>query len=262
MQKTKTTHDTTVFTLSHSSLGAIEKCRYSWYLKYVEKKRVEKDNDVTDFGNLCHEIAENYFGGGQDEIKRLFNLYNQKYILTQEYAAKLPLAFKRIEAFYNAKLANSSKVYHEKEFRIALSPYIDVTGKIDVLYRDEEENWCVVDYKTSKKTGDHTAQFAFYYYLISKVTGKTPKKLKFQGVYLCAGSGFEIDDFVKEEILEADSIEDAENRIGNGINTILALDVDDVSKWKPCPSVLCSWCEYQNCEPQVCKGNGKGKRIK
>jgi RecB family exonuclease len=260
-KKSKNTHDTTIFTLSHSSLETMSKCRRAWYLKYIQKLYVEKDNDVTDFGNLCHEICENYFGGGQIEIKRLFNLYNRKYILTPEYEAKLPLAFKRIEKFFDSNLANSSKVYHEKEFRIFVNSYIDVTGKIDVLYKDVNDEWVVVDYKTSKKMGDHTAQFSFYYYLISKITGKTPKKLKFQGVYLCAGSGEEIEDFVKEETLESDAIDDAENRVGNGINTILALGIDE-SKWKLCPNVLCSWCEYQNSEPQVCVGNGKGKRVK
>jgi hypothetical protein len=258
--KSKKTHETTTFTLSHSSLETMTKCPHQWYLKYVKQLYPEKDNDVTDFGNLCHEIAENYYGGGRLEIKRLYKEISPKYILTPEYAKKLPLAMKRLEVFYNEKLEKSPKVYHEKEFRFALDEYIDVTGKVDVMYKEEDGTWVVVDYKTSKKMGNYFDQFAFYYFLITRISGKIPDKLKFQGVYFCAGSGIELDDFVDEVILEKDAIEVAENRIGNGINTILHHNVDNIEKWKKKPSPLCSWCEYQNAG--ICEGNGKGKRVK
>ena len=262
-KKSKKTHDSTIFTFSTSSLDALEKCPYSWYLRYIDQNYPEVQEPVTDFGNLVHEVGENYFGGGQDELKRLVKQFEVKYILTPEFELKLPLALARIDAFYTAKLADSPKVFHEKEIRLALEGYedhIDVTGKIDVLYKDINE-WVIADYKSSKKFGDFTKQFAFYYYLASKINKNIPETFKFQSVYLCAGSGIEIKDFVKEIVLEKSDIEITESRIQFGIDKILKLGVDDVTKWKKCPSILCSWCKYQNSIPQICEGNGKGKRI-
>jgi hypothetical protein len=231
-KKLKKTHDTTIFSFSHSSLDVFSKCAFEWYLKYIELNYPEKNNPTTDFGNLCHEIGENYFGGGRAETKRLCKEY-----------VKMPLAMARIEKFFEAKLANSPKVFREKEFRLALNPYIDVTGKIDVLYKDDD-SWTVVDYKTSKKFGNYEKQFAFYYYLLSKYANKVPEKMKFQGVYLCAGNGTEIHDFVKETVLDKSCIELTEDRIEDCYNTILTKDIGDKSKWHKNPHILCDWCEY------------------
>jgi hypothetical protein len=255
-KKSKKTHETTIFTLSHSSLETMIKCPYSWYLKYVELNYPEKQNDVTDFGNLCHKIAENYYGGGLPELRRLYREYEKNYIISPEYKPKIGKAMQRLDVFYNAKLANSPKVYREKEFRIAIDPYIDVVGLVDVIYKDSNNEWVVVDYKSSKKFGNFFEQFAFYYYLISKVTGKTPDRFKFESVYFCAGNGFELKDFVKSYILEKEDIEISESRIQNGINTILKLDVDDKNKWKKKPSILCNWCDYK--KAGICEGDCSG----
>ena len=256
MAKLKKTHDTTTFTFSHSSLDTLSKCAFEWYLKYIELNYPEKNNPVTDFGNLCHEIGENYFGGGRDETKRLCKEYAPKYIITDEYRVKMPLAMARIEKFYEAKLAHSSKVFREKELRMALNPYVDITGKIDVLYKDEDESWTVVDYKTSKKFGDHEKQFAFYYYLLSKHANKVPEKMKFQGVYLCAGKGTEICDFVKNTVLDKSCMEITEDRIDFGMTTILTKDIFDKSKWQKNPTPLCNWCDYAKagiCDKGICE---------
>lgn len=242
-KKSKKSFDTTVFTLSHSSLEAQEKCPFQWYLRYIELLYPKKDNEAADFGSLCHLIAENYFGGGQEELKRLFTEFNENYILTPEYEAKIPLALSRIERFYDAYLSGASKIFREKEFRYAFDEYVDITGNIDVLYKND--NWVVVDYKTSKKKDkDHSLQFWFYYYLISKVTGKTPPSLTFQCVYLTAGTDKNVEDFVETTEFEADCIEMAESRIQAGINRILNRGADK-DNWKKNPNRLCDWCDYK-----------------
>lgn len=261
-RKSKKTHDTTIFTLSHSSLETMVKCQYAWYLKYIQNNYPEKNNEVTDFGNLCHEIAEKYGGGGPSEIKRLFNEIEHKYILSPEYALKLPKALERIEVFYNAMLANATKVHHEKEFRLAHNVYIDITGKVDVLYKTAEGEWIVVDYKTSKKFGNYLDQFAFYYYLITKTQGKCPPSIRFQSVYFCAGEGNEIKDFVKETVLEVSDMEITEQRIETGVNTILTNNVDDITKWKKKPCILCDWCEYGPVRGiGICEGRTKKENV-
>jgi predicted RecB family nuclease len=244
MKKSKKSFDTTVFTLSHSSLETQEGCAFKWYLRYIELNFPKRDNEAADFGSLCHLIAENYFGGGQQELTRLFYEYQEKFILTPKYEAKIPIALQRIERFYDAYLANSTKVYREKEFRYAYDEFIDVSGNIDVLYKMGDK-WVVADYKTNaEKKKDFSQQFWFYYYLISKVSGKVPKSLTFQCVYLIAGSDKKLEDFVVTEELFPDSIDMAEGRIEAGINRILLRGVDK-TKWKKNVTRLCDWCDYK-----------------
>jgi hypothetical protein len=250
--KSKKTHETTIFTLSHSSLELMAKCPRSWFLKYVEKNYPPKESDILDFGNLCHEMAEHYYGGGLPELRRLYKEIGKKYILSPEYKEKLPIAMKRLVRFFDAKLAKSSQVLREKEFHIALDPYIDITGKVDVLYKDEGGEWVVVDYKTSKKFSSIMEQFAFYYYLITKVSGKSPKKFKFEGVYFCAGSSDSVEDFVKPVVLEISDVDISINRIDNAVETILTLDVDNIEKWKKKVGPLCNYCDYK--KAGICDG--------
>lgn len=250
-KKSKKSHDTTVFTLSHSSLSTLNKCPREWYYRYIELLYPEVDKDASDFGSLCHEVAENYFGGGKPELKRLVRQFAKKYTITPYYRKKLTTAMLRLEAFYDARISMSSQVYREKEFKLAHDEYIDVVGKVDVLYKNAEGYWVVVDYKTSKRFDDFSTQFNFYYYLISKVTGKTPTKFYYESVYLCAGESNELKDYVKPGILEKDDLPLAENRLENGIYVILK-NGPEKERWKKKTSPLCPYCDYY--KAKICGG--------
>jgi len=263
-QKSKKSHDTTIFSFSHSSLETMAKCDRAFYYQYIEQLYPEEQpNYATQYGSFVHKIAENYFGGGEKELNRLYFEYKDEFTINAEYKAKLPLSLKRVQVFYDFYLKNSSLVLREKEYRYPLDKFIDVTGKIDLIFRDTEiSDIIVADYKTGKKFGNPFEQFAFYYSLLSKMKNKTPESLRFMGVYLCAGEGIEIHDFVKPVTLDKSDLEITESRIDNAIDKILTLGVDDIEKWKKKVGPLCSWCKYQqNIGDCICNGNGKGKRI-
>lgn len=243
MKKSKKSFDSTIFTLSHSSLETLEKCPFQWYLKYIELNYPEREAEAADFGSLCHEIAEHYGGEGPAEIKRLFREYHIKYQLTKTYQAKLPTAFRRIHAFVSQKLIHSPKVYREKDFRFPYSPFIDINGKIDVIYQDAQGELVIVDYKTNKDFKDHSKQFEFYYYMLSKLKKNLPKKIRFEAVYLSAGKSDLIEDFVVPQVLDEEAIEKAIKRIDSGLEMILDKGVEK-ENWEKKPQHLCNWCDY------------------
>jgi hypothetical protein len=248
------THETTTFTLSHSSMETMSKCLHSWYLKYIELNYPNVVNPVTAFGKFCHKIAEHYQGNGIEELRELYKKYKDDYVITDEYKAKFPKAMKRLAIYYDKVLSKSLvPIKREKGFRLGLDEYIDVTGFIDVMYKNPENEWVIVDYKTSKKFGNYFEQFAFYYYLLWKQTGKRPKKLKFEAMYFCANEGYELKNFVQYYTLEEKDIDFSDERINNCLDTIVKLGVTDKEKWKKRPGPLCPWCDYFIAG--ICEGN-------
>lgn len=252
MTKTKKTHDTTTFTLSHSSLSIIEQCPRKWYLRYIKGHYFDTPQPWSDFGLMAHEVGEKYRGEGIDRIKELARdaVKNRNLTIHDTYKHKVPVALKNIKRFYDKYLAKASKVSNEKEFRIDLTPYVDLVGLIDVLYKDEYGDWVVVDFKTSKSKSEHSRQLSLYYFLMSEITGKKPTTLKAQIVYLSLENLSEdIEEIVDEYVLDHDDIRACENRLQSGIDIIANCGCDD-SKWRKKPSTLCNYCifkEYNLC---------------
>lgn len=252
----KRTFDTTIFTLSHSSMSLIEKCPREWYLRYIAGHYLSIPQPWNDFGVLVHEVSELYKGEGKSKLIELAKsiIKEKKYDIPPKYLKKVPLALKNYKKFYDTYLANSPSVKKEKEFRTDLNPYIDLVGLVDILYKNSEGEWVIVDLKTSKNKGEHSNQLALYYFLMTLITGKKPKSIKAQIVYLSLDSeSTDIDDIVEEYVLDHEDLEVIEGRIHNSMNVILNCG-DDKKKWRKKPSALCNYCAYKDyglCDPDI-----------
>ena len=101
MSKTKKTHDTTTFTLSHSSLSIIEQCPRKWFLRYIKGYYFDTPQPWSDFGLMAHEVGEKYRGEGIDRIKELAKeaIKNKRLTIHDSYKHKVPVALRNIKRF-------------------------------------------------------------------------------------------------------------------------------------------------------------------
>ena len=245
----KRSHDTTLFTLSHSSMSLLEKCPREWYLRYVAKYYLSIPQPWNDFGVLIHEVSELYKGEGKERLIELA----KKLIKDNNYDIP-PMYLKKVKKFHDTYLSGAQSVKKEKEFRTDLNPYIDLVGLVDILYKNSAGEWIIVDLKTSKNKGEHSDQLSLYYFLMTLITGKKPKTIKAQIVYLSLDSeSTDLEDIVEEYILDYDDIECIERKIHKSMEVILNCGVDK-KKWRKKPSALCNYCAYKEyglCNPDV-----------
>lgn len=158
-------------TYSHSKLDVLRKCMLLFKYKYLDKLIEEKDKSATDFGEVCHYIAETYTGTGKSELLTLYKNKLKEFTLTEFYTNKMKLALTNIHVFYKNYLENSEIVEIKKEDNITvnLNEEIDLTGKIDLFIKYKSGKVKILDYKTSKaKNSNHTNQLSMYKFLINK----------------------------------------------------------------------------------------------
>lgn len=245
--KSKKSYDTTEFTLSFSSLETFEQCPRKWHLRYIQKIYPDIKQDHTDFGNFVHKIAEEYKGGGKKEIKSLVKEYKKFYEFDmKEYSGRFKLAMRNLCLFYKLYIKpKAKKQLTEKEIRFPLNEIFDLTGKIDLLYK-ENEGWVVNDYKTSKKKKDQSKQLAMYFFMLRSITKKHPDKIKARIIYLCLESEEENpDEFVDEYIIDLEDNDMIDNILKTTMRRINKLKQSDSDRWRKKCGPLCEYCDYK-----------------
>lgn len=241
-KRSKKTHATTVFSFSHSGLDTMESCPRKWFLKYIRGYFPKVPIAATEFGKLLHKIGEDYTGGGILEARQLLDLYKPKYTIEPQYEEKINPAIALIIDFHGKYLSKAKVVRKEKEMRIALSDYIDLVGNLDVLYKNEEDEWVVVDYKTSKKKSDCSKQLAIYYFLMCAVSNQKPKKLRCQIVYLSLENPNQ--QYIDEYVLTQEELDFCEGRLEAAMNRIVNLGIDEIENWRKKTGPLCNYCNF------------------
>lgn len=176
------------FFLSHSKRECADKCWKQFKYVYVDKLKIEDEDDdpsAANFGNCIHEIAENYKGGGKEELLKLYHEYvPSKYTFNYFYKNKLGLALKNLHNYY---MNNLKDVEYTPE-QTVFSDYNDdivLNGKIDVLY-EKDGRYKIVDYKTKKtyKWYDPKDQLCMYALLLHNKFKIPYSKMDFEIVYL------------------------------------------------------------------------------
>lgn len=246
-------------TLSTSSIDTMEKCHKQYYLQYIAKIKVPDDQTALVFGRMNHIIIENYHGGGGEEIKGLFKLFQddvklkEKYwnALTPEYKDKIKKAMFNTHYYLTNRYVKSVGIKHEEQFDIYDIDNVDgknihVQGKIDGIYEIENKLF-ITDFKTGKKKKDHSKQLGFYLYVINK-TSQDKKITEATGeiVNLCLDKQTGFDDVLEYYKLEEFDILRAEKRIKHAISTLKenGIQLEDSEKWVKKPQKLCGWCKY------------------
>jgi RecB family exonuclease len=228
-------------------MSILKKCPREWYLRYIAEHYLSIPQPWSDFGLLIHEVSELYRGEGKEKLIELTKqlIKKHKYKIHDDYLPKVPLALKNYKKYYDTYLASAKSIKREVEFRTDLNDYVDLVGLIDILYQSSEGEWVVVDLKTSKNKGDHSDQLALYYFLMSVITGKKPKKLRAQVVYLSMEDGStDMEDVVEEYVLEHDDLKVIEQKITGCMEVMTNCGLEK-EKWRKKPSALCNYCAYK-----------------
>lgn len=170
---------------SHSKLDVVRQCLKKYHFKYEIRLQVDEDEEHLKFGNLCHDVAEHYTGGGKKQLLKLFKKLHKTYDFKLcDYKERLKIAMANIHHFWKANL-KETKWEPEQEITVDITDDIRVTGKVDVLifYGNRVR---IIDYKTnkSKKYANHTNQLAMYMYLVHNKYGISYDKMECEIVYL------------------------------------------------------------------------------
>jgi len=259
-------------TLSPSSIDTMEKCPRQYFLQYIEKIKVKDEKPANTFGKMMHLIAENYKGGGGEEIKGLAKCFqtNEKLRakywdkLDDEYKSKIPQALKNLHYYLTKRYPLAGNFKHEEcldvvDFDKIGETNIHLQGKLDGLYELSGKVW-ITDFKSGKKTKDHSGQLGFYLFLIEKLRSPWLKNREVfaEVVNICLEDGTVGEAAINHIKLESYDSSVAEKRVKKAIETLRknGINVEDKEKWQPKKQVLCKWCKFYkvHCDPDKKSG--------
>lgn len=175
--------------LSHSKMEVARQCMKKFMHQYILKTEIDEEQDTSsaDFGSCIHEIAENYTGGGKEELLALYHqLVPSKYTISDDYKPKIPLALKNLHQYFVKYLKTQKECQNELDIKIEFDERIMLTGKIDILIEKVDGKWRVVDYKTKKNNQwyDPKDQLAMYMLMMNKKFGIPLEDIDCEIVYL------------------------------------------------------------------------------
>ena len=120
----------------------------------------DEGSDARDRGTLFHAAMEQWgFQGDPPDVARCTHLAELAFPGTgARHATWLHACVERIATSPYAEelraAAARGELFHEVPLDAVVPDTARVTGRIDLLYRDAQRRWCVVDYKLTKKGPD------------------------------------------------------------------------------------------------------------
>ena len=241
--------------ISHSSMECLEQCTLKWFLKYVEKLKVDVEPGIENtFGSYIHDVCERFNGDTADDLKKLAKERLKSYEVHPDIKHKIPKAIRNFWKFWNDVLKHEDIPESGREKKFFANTYeehFNMMGIIDLMFKNKNGELIILDWKTNKKPRDASKQLSFYFYLL-KMLGEIPDSqtvLKCKIVYLCVDV---VDEYVEVpyDIDELD-LESAAARLDSFIKKVKKRQRDK-EKYPAKPGPLCPWCDYY--KAGVCKG--------
>lgn len=234
--------------------------------KYVDKiKMTQDDTSSGDFGNAMHEIAENYKGGGKDELLTLYHqLVQGKYEINDYYRKKIPIALKNIHSYFKKFLLKQKSYVSELDLTVPLDDEITLTGKIDVYVETNDNRIRVVDYKTKKsyKWYDPKEQLAMYMLILNIDRGIPLKNIDTEIVYLSLDEedkyGNKYENVGYENVAKCYDVDEEDVILLKREISVLRKRIKKNLKsgeWLSTPTEFnCTYCDYNSiCEDSIAK---------
>lgn len=179
---------------SYSRLGLYETCPYAYYLKYVERLP-DEENAFAKFGTFCHAILEKYFNG-ELELFELADYYENNFDESVDLDfppnAYCDLGQKYYDGGYKffsefEGLDGYEVVGVELEFTIPLFGDYKLHGFIDLLLKDPNGDFVIVDHKSKifrnkKEVDEYAKQLLLYSLYINNTYGTWPDRVVFNTI--------------------------------------------------------------------------------
>ena len=184
-------------TYSYSKIKTFLDCPYAFYKIYFEKDKDKLSHGTSEFGTFAHGILEKYFKGELAEYELLsYYLRNYDKEITSDFVLKLTKSFSKD---FSRDYFNSGKEYFENfvgfeninildveyEFTECIDDKFNLTGKIDLIVKDSDNNLIVIDHKSKAKfknqaeREEYLKQLYIYAFAVYKKYGVFPDKLIF-----------------------------------------------------------------------------------
>jgi CRISPR/Cas system-associated exonuclease Cas4 (RecB family) len=240
---------------SHSKLEIARKCMRLFKNKYIDKIKVDDKNDYNRFGNLLHEVIENYTGTGLEELVALYHKFYKKHPYTDNaLKARAPIALKNIHSTWKKYIKDSKgTIVHEEDVKVQLNDTIKLNGKIDILIVEDDKLY-IKDLKTSKnnKYGNFEAQIAMYMLLLHIKYDIPYSDMDGEIIYLCMEEQDKHGNVIKNlglknivkpiklDVADVEMLKEEIIHIDEKINRAIVKDV-----WKASPTWFnCTFCPY------------------
>lgn len=143
---------------------------YEYFLKYVlHKKEDRTDCAYATMGGICHSTIEDFYSD-KIKFKGMIEQFNDGWMTAIEIA---DLKFDRNDAVKNSSIARKYKenldhffrTHNKILYKVVLEKFMTAKigdyvfqGYIDAIYKDEDGNYNIVDWKTSTKYSGKTAE--------------------------------------------------------------------------------------------------------
>lgn len=181
---------------SYSRINLFHEQPWCYRMAYLDEARVRTDNIYSYFGSLAHDLIQDAYDGKHtvgelpekyDEVVTNWRLVDSvEYSFMNEkvekgYIDNLKHYFGNVELLpYKLQNEKPVKTVFKKNGRD-----IVFIGYIDSIYKDAEGNICILDYKTSSKSGftgkqlkAHSKQLMLYAIGVHQATGVPYDKIK------------------------------------------------------------------------------------
>ena len=184
-------------TYSYSKIKSFYNCKYGYYKNYIEHNKDRESHGTSEFGSFCHEILEKYEKEELAEYE-LLDYYIKHYDenVTSTFDLNMSDSFTKnfAELYYESGkeyfreftgFDNLNVVEAEYDFTELVEDKFYLTGKVDLIARDNDGNLVIVDHKSKSKfkskaeKAEYAKQLYAYAFAVYRKYGEYPKKMMF-----------------------------------------------------------------------------------
>ena len=239
-----------IIKLSASSMKTFDQCPKKYYYNYIAREP-RKEWAHFKLGNFCHKVLENFHN---IHLKRpdipLAKLMSMAFTEArkdeefQDMPEKMLVEAKELIKDYLVFVSSNGMPNVkgvEKKFNIKITDDILIRGFLDRVDLDEDGQYHIVDYKTTKNVQYLDPFQLLIYGIWLKDQYKDIDRFKGSYVLLRHKSAPKPYEFNLEDL------EECKKKIIGFASKIRTCGEED--KWTPLPSRLCQWCDFMNICP-------------
>lgn len=244
--------DDGILKLSASSMKTYSQCPMKYYFQYIQKAP-RKEFDHFTLGNFCHKVLEifhsTYLKNTTISIKEIMTKSFKAARRRKEFRSIKPELLKEAQSLLKDYLVSISGAQMptvkgiEKSFELEIEKGLVVRGFLDRVDLLNGGKFRIVDYKTTKNV-KYLDPFQLLIYGLW-LNNEYPDIDEFEGSYILLRHKSTSKDYN----FNKKDIEGCKKKI-----ITFAYDINNNTQnniWKPNPSILCRWCDFQ----QICPVN-------
>lgn len=244
--------------LSPSKLQVYSDCKLKYKLRYIERLSEDLNpnlnTDALQYGSYIHKIFED----GNDattieELEQLAEDLRPNYHFPDEKMKNTQKSLENFLALQEKLRSKTEDVSTEMAFSVDCGNDIALNGIIDRVVKNENGEYLVIDYKTSKRAKTKMdlfkdPQMVIYAFAIAQMFKVPVNKIR------CAHYYPHLDKLVDIQYTQAH----VNNEVKKAIQKVWEIRKKKADEFPPRPNTFCRWCPFYTVCP---KGEGSEKLL-